>query len=427
MIENVLNGMYYICAMVCMVMVGEWTYHWTTRDIRKWVLAAGIYMVGFVSCVIMFSDILFSSAFFLLAEICSWALVCEESFGTKLGKIFIITLAISVVEIWVSILIDAVCGETIDLEWSRLFRAVCTFLLFYIFSRNWWYYRAIGYIDNLSKWKKCLILIVMGLGITLAAYGNAINIFLNNQQVTVLFKVLITLNVTMVMGIIVWFIIENNQKNYYMEQNQLKEEYIHIQQEYYRMLYEKDREMRCFRHDVASQMGMLQMLLERGDVSGATEQLKQVYQDFSKASLQKKHVGDEVLDSILSMMNQKAVENGVELKIKGEITGKNELDVYELCTILSNAISNAIEACQNMQEGKTVCVKLMEHNNSLCFVIENAATEDMYLAALKGETTKGDKMQHGYGVQNIRRAVERLNGSMEYRYADGKLELEINT
>ncbi len=46
----VMEWIYYILCMVCMVLVGEWTYHWTVRDWKKFVLAGVIYAAGFVYC-----------------------------------------------------------------------------------------------------------------------------------------------------------------------------------------------------------------------------------------------------------------------------------------------------------------------------------------------------------------------------------------
>lgn len=425
MIDTVLNWMYYICAMVCMVSVGEWTFHWTTKDVRKHLLAGGIYVAGFILYVILFPELRFSSNIFYGIEILAWSLICEVKFRDKIGKIVTISFGVSVVESVVSVVIDIILGQTLGVAGSKLLRIILASLVLYILCRQKWYYEVIGYVGNLSKWKKVLILFVIILGTVVAAYGHAVNIILNNLEATVFFKFLITINLTTVMAVVIWLIIESHQKKYYLEQNHLKEEYIRMQQEYYKTIYEKDREMRSFRHDVANQIGLLQMLLERGEVNGAKAQLKSIHQDFSQAIFKKIQVGDQMLDAILSMMNQRALEKDVELQVEGDIKNQKNYDIYELCTIFSNAISNAVEACQSMQEKKRVLVKIIEHNHSMCFIFVNPATEEMYQAIIKEETTQKDKSIHGYGIRNIRHAVERLNGSMEYRYEDGKIELEI--
>lgn len=425
MADTVLEWLYYICAIVCMVSVGEWTYHWTTRDVKRWLVAGGIYVFGFVLCIVLFPNIFISSNIFYAIEILAWAIICEAGFKDKMGKIVALSLGVGVVEAIVSVFIDILLGQILGLAEAKVLRIIFAFLFLYGLKRQKWYCSIVSYVENLSKWKKALVFIVVILGTVVAAYGQAVNIMLNNREATVFFKVLITINMVTVMLVVIWFIIENHQKKYYVEQNHLKEEYIRMQQDYYRTVYDKDREMRRFRHDVASQIGMLQLLLERNEVDSAREQLNRICQDFSQATFQKVQVGNEMLDAVLSMMHQRALEKGIKLKVVGEVQGQRGYDVYELCTIFSNAISNAIEACQRMEGEKDISVKISVHNQTLCCVFENTATEDMYRAVQNGETTKDDKENHGYGIQNIRRAVERLNGSMEYQYKDGKLGLEI--
>ena len=66
----------------------------------------------------------------------------------------------------------------------------------------------------------------------------------------------------------------------------------------------------------------------------------------------------------------------------------------------------------------------MEEKTLYC-TVENPATEEMYRQIQLEETSKADKENHGYGVGNIRRAVKRLNGELEYHYKDGIIKLEI--
>ena len=226
-------------------------------------------------------------------------------------------------------------------------------------------------------------------------------------------------------GIVIWLVLESKQKKYYKEQSALKEEMIHIQQEYYKTIYEKNKEMRNFRHDVASQLGLLRVLLERGEVEKAKEQLEDIHNEFEQASFQKIYVGDEMLDAILSLMSQKAIEKGIRLEVLGKLENEKNYDSYELCAIFSNAIRNALEACEELSIKGSVRIKLLEHLNSLDCTFTNPATEEMYQRALKGETSKADISWHGLGVGNIRRAVERLDGQMEYRFEHGMITLEI--
>lgn len=418
----VMEWIYYILCMVCMVLVGEWTYHWTVRDWKKFVLAGVTYAAGFVYCIVLGHN---DSSLFFIIEMFAWALICTPKWSTKLIRVIIWAYVIGFTEGVISLLVNTGLGNRIVTEVVELLQITLTLITWAIVTRRRWYRKAIEYIESASVIKKLLISSVIFLGVGVAMFGLEPQMLLRHNQATIFFGTLIAVELCLIAAVVICLVVEGQQKRYYAEQNQLKEEYIRTQQDYYKMIYEKDKEMRSFRHDVANQIGLLQMLVEQGKLEEAKQQLIGISHDFHRATVQKIQVGNEMLDAILSMMNQKAVEKGVKLEISGELQNEKGLNVYELCTIFSNAISNAIEACDKLDEEKTVRIKLMEHNQALCCIVENPANEVMYQAVMEGKTTKEDTDNHGHGVKNIRQAVEHLGGEMEYRYENGKIRLEI--
>ena len=183
--------------------------------------------------------------------------------------------------------------------------------------------------------------------------------------------------------------------------------------------------MRSFRHDVANQLGMLQLLLGQGDLEGARTQLESINNDYDLASFQKIYVGDEMLDAVLSMMKQETDKKGMRLDVIGRIESEKRYNSYELCAIFSNAIRNAIEACEKIGSKGPILVNILEKKETLLCTVENPATEEMYQQIQQGKTTKDDNENHGYGVGNIRRAIKRLDGELEYRYKEGRIILEM--
>jgi len=418
----VMKCLYYILCMVCMVLVGEWTYHWTVRDWKKFVLAGVIYAAGFVYCIVLGHN---GITLFFYFEILAWVLICKGRWIERTIKVIIIASVVGFVEGIMAFVSTAVLNGRIEQESVQLLQIVLTLVICVITVKRRWYQNVVIYMESVSKLRKILIVGVIILGVEIASFGMSLQILSEYSGATSVFSILITLELCLITGIVISLVVEGQQKKYYVEQNQLKEEYIRTQQDYYKLIYEKDKEMRSFRHDVANQIGLLQMLIEQGKMEEAKQQLTGISHDFHQAAVQKVQVGNEMLDAILSMMNQKAVEKGVKLEISGELQNESRHNVYELCTIFSNAINNAIEACDMLGREKTVRIKLMEHNQSLCCIFENPANEVMYQAVIEGNTTKEDAENHGHGVKNIRRAVERLEGEMEYRYEDGKIRLEI--
>ncbi len=425
MIYKLIECVYYICCMVCMVCVGEWTFHWTVKSIKRFLIAGIVYLIGFI-CLQIQGDSRFP--FFMLfyvGEIVAWVLISKGELKSRLLKILAIFYGVGVVEVVITLLLEVSLQDKIPEEVLHLVAILLCMVILTIIIRQKWYKSLVEYTQVLPRKGAVLILCAVIGGLLMVGYGNMVRDMVEAKGVFTLYQILFSAELLMVIGIAIWLTLESNQKRYYWEQNVLKEELLHIQQEYYKTIYEKDREMRSFRHDMANQLGMLQLFLGRGDLEGAKVQLESINAEFDEASFQKIHVGDEMLDAIFGMMNQEAEEKHILLEIKGRIENEKQYNSYELCTIFSNAIRNAIEACEKLGNNGPICVKILEEKKALICTVENPATEEMYQQLQRGGTSKDDVENHGYGVGNIQRAVKRLNGEMNYLYQNGKVILEI--
>lgn len=413
---------YFIFSLLCMVLIGEWTNHWTVKEPRRWLLAGALYAVALLSKFVLFPELF--SIYYIL-EIVVWFMICEGRWTRKLLNILLLYWMIAFADAFLDIFIDTMINDVFMDRMIDFLRLGVVTVIFYIVSRMQWYHKMIKYMNSISAGKYFLIMFVLIFSIAIAVLGNILHEEFNDVRGIMIFRVTIAIAFGGIWGLIVWLVIESYQKKVFFEKNALKDEVIRVQQAYYEILCEKDKEMRRFRHDISNQMGMLQLLLEEDKVVDAKNYLNRIHQEFTQASFQKIHIGEERLDAILSMMNQQALEKGIRLEIEGEMEQGLHCDIYELCTVFSNAINNAIEACDKMENDKEIEVKLLSHHQTFCCRFENSATEEMYQNILREDTSKDNKDEHGYGVRNIRNAVERLKGSMEYQYQDGKVILEI--
>ena len=425
MIYQVIEWVYYVCCMVCMVCVGEWTFHWSVKDKKRYVMAGVIYAIGFLFLQIQSNGKIPFFLLFYVTEIVAWALITKGNLRNRLSKIVIIFCAVGVVKDGVVLILEVVLQDKVTDEMLQLVAILLSMIGLAIITRRKWYKKLVVSMQALPQRGARLILWTVIVGIALVSYGNMVQELVQVNRMGIIYRILLMTEFLMVVGIVVWLVVESNQKKYYLEQNVLKEEILHTQQEYYKIIYEKDKEMRSFRHDVTNQLGILKLFLRNGDIESAKVQLESIHTAFEDASFQKIHVGDEMLDAILSMMKQKSEEKNVRLEVIGKIESERKYSSYELCAIFSNAISNAIEACVRMEDSGPVCVNILDEKNTLFCTVENPATEEMYRQIQQGGTSKDDVENHGYGVANIRRAVKRLNGELEYYYKDGNIKLEI--
>ncbi len=98
------------------------------------------------------------------------------------------------------------------------------------------------------------------------------------------------------------------------------------------------------------------------------------------------------------------------------------MDTYDLCALFSNMLDNGIEACEAVPaEDAVITVSILTHRNTILFQFTNPATAEMYEALKNGKTTKTDRQNHGFGMENIRRVLLENGGETDYLFRDGTL------
>ena len=143
-------------------------------------------------------------------------------------------------------------------------------------------------------------------------------------------------------------------------------------------------------------------------------------------AIQTYHTGSEILDVIINQKIQEARKKGIGIEIEGKIDKPDFMDTYDLCALFSNILGNSIEACETMQDKEElITVSILTHRNTVLFQFINPATAEMYEALREGRTTKTDKRNHGFGMKNIQRVVNKHGGKIETLFENGKIIIEI--
>lgn len=139
------------------------------------------------------------------------------------------------------------------------------------------------------------------------------------------------------------------------------------------------------------------------------------------------NTGNEVLDVILNNKREVCAENNIDFRVVMDFSKVNFVEYFDICTIFSNSLDNAIEACNKVEEYKNrwISLKGTYVNNFYIVKIENSKINKVKY--LKGEflTDKKDKFLHGIGLKNIRIAVEKYDGEMIVESNSNKFTLKI--
>ena len=187
------------------------------------------------------------------------------------------------------------------------------------------------------------------------------------------------------------------------------------QTEYYKEIEREQTQIRKFKHDLMNHFTVVATYLDLGESEKAIEYFKRIGADFAKIS--RRYTENPLINAVLNAKYQKATGCGIELRITANADTAGMDESTDLCTIIANALDNAIEAAP---PDKNIDVVLTEDGDRLLFICSNSYSNEIR----RGKdgsflTGKDDTRSHGLGIRNIRRAVERLDGDIEITAEDG--------
>ena len=196
--------------------------------------------------------------------------------------------------------------------------------------------------------------------------------------------------------------------------------FVKLQSDHYDELIKKNDELRRFRHDYNYHMRVLGSYLHKGQLEDACTYLDSISKSYD-ASETHLYSGRPFIDSIIDDFKTKAVSEKVSWTFDGRIPNLPVKDCYALCTILSNLIKNAIEACQKVDSNPFVDISVGWLGSYISVTIKNSCSSDSSLS----ETSKGSRENHGWGLKNVRRTIESNNGVLDISIIDSVCTAEV--
>lgn len=184
---------------------------------------------------------------------------------------------------------------------------------------------------------------------------------------------------------------------------------------YYREKEEDEKRVRALYHDMKNHLLILEKQNSQETKQMVAELRRQIsdYEDYV-------HTGNDFLDVIIRDKVKKAKEQGIDFLAVIDFTSGDFIEPLDISTIFGNALDNALEASVKLPpEQRLITVKAGCNHDMLLIVFENNAV----MGKMKG-TSKEDEFLHGFGIPNIRKAVEKYNGECVIRQENGKFVMK---
>lgn len=213
-------------------------------------------------------------------------------------------------------------------------------------------------------------------------------------------------------------------KKYEMTTALLKKE-MKDQIQHYNKINQVQHETRAFRHDIKAQILCVRALVSANELGQAVDCLDKILGK-SETSTKCFDTGNSIIDSLLTDKQQLAIQYHTNIVFTGCLP-KEGLDLLDLCIITSNALDNAIEACakDSSQIGKEILFKSRLQQGYLVMNFQNPVFEKVNIIRDTVITTKPDKVNHGFGLYNIKEVVKKNAGDIKIFLRENNFYLEI--
>lgn len=178
-----------------------------------------------------------------------------------------------------------------------------------------------------------------------------------------------------------------------------------------------EKKFRSLRHDMRNHLMVLQQMTR--DNGPANAYIKTLIDGFIAPAGSRFRTGNLMLDGLFSMKHQVMETKGIEFQSSVFFGGDLFLSVTDadLSIIFGNLLDNAIEAAQELEGTRYIRARSQRKGGYLCVTVSNSYSGQVFGQRGRLRSTKAAE-GHGYGLENVRSAMERVGGSLTIDYSD---------
>lgn len=267
-----------------------------------------------------------------------------------------------------------------------------------------------AFVSNASKFLLSVITILFMITLAWITSGE--------HRIDKITSLLMSICCIVIILIIIWILVIDSSRKMQAVNTEKAKQYLR----YLEQLEKNQKEVRSIYHDLRRHLKTLNYYASENSVDKILKYLENLEVDISEHYENVFYTKNRLFNAILLDKNQLAEQNGINLEFKGNLGEKLNVDDYDLTIILSNLLDNALEYVIHNGFDK-IKVFIHQESDSIVLTISNPIKkeEDVQI----GTTSKDNGDIHGYGLLNVKRAVEKYNGRMNLSIENGWFTTKI--
>ena len=193
----------------------------------------------------------------------------------------------------------------------------------------------------------------------------------------------------------------------------VSEEIIKQQTEQYELLLKNNDEILKLKHDYKNfVIGILAEIKNKNykTIEDRLTEQASVLNEFSGNSI----TGNSIIDTVLGYKRSVAKSKSIDILVTHKNLQKIGVSGIDMAILLGNAIDNAIEAAELLDDVslRRIEVLLYNKNGQIFITVKNPVKADVDVSDLR--TTKENSFSHGYGILNMKNIAEKYGGSVTF-------------
>ncbi len=184
-----------------------------------------------------------------------------------------------------------------------------------------------------------------------------------------------------------------------------------------------DDKFRMERHNFRHKLKTIASLVKTEQYEECLTLLSEYEEALDKTKI-RRYCQHPILDAVLSSYIQKAKDKGIPVEMGFAFPDEIPMSGTELATAIANALENAIDACEHVEESKRyIEIKVLDHPRFM-IQIANSYTGKVEFDE-KGIPVNGLE-DHGFGTRFIAAFCEKNGGFYQFRATENRFSLYLN-
>ncbi|ENZ30163.1 hypothetical protein HMPREF1084_03338 [Clostridium butyricum 60E.3] len=242
-------------------------------------------------------------------------------------------------------------------------------------------------------------------------------LFRKKIQLQVTITIIVTILSLVIFGLI--FLVQIESKK--LRKISLIKQKNDIISQHYSILERKYDKTNQIIHDIKNHLICINALATYNQSKKIIEYIKNINEDINQLSdivITNNKMLDIIINDKIHLINKYNINFKYEVQSFNLDFIKNK----DMCSMMSNLLDNSIESCIKSYN-KNILLKIQHYNKSFIIIkLINSCDKNPILKNNKLISSKQNTTYHGYGIENIKKSVNKYSGNMTWKYNESNKE-----